>query len=103
MIVWSGRGILSVLILLVSFGIFVSVLPTEAGDYSFVLAFFIAAAFSWFLGRKWNEGEGKSFIDKETGQEIVIRPNHSLFWIKMQYWGVIFGIIGVVILVQNFI
>lgn len=100
MIVWTGRGVLSALVLIVVFIIFNSVLPREYRDYGFVLSFFVAAAFSWFFGKKWNEEQSKTFIDKTTGQEVIVSPNHSLFWIKMQYWGIIFGIIGLIFLVQ---
>lgn len=103
MIVWSGRGFLSVVVLIASFILLASILPKEQGDYGFIISFFIAGVFSWFMGKKWNEGEGRTMIDKETGQEVVIKPNHSLFWINMQYWGPIFGVLGLVILVQQFI
>ncbi len=100
MIVWSGRGFLAILVLVVSLFLLVSLVPREQGDYAFVGAFFIAAAFSWFMGKKWNEAEGRTMIDKASGQEFILKPNHSLFWIKLQYWGVIFGIFGLIILVQ---
>jgi hypothetical protein len=103
MIVWSGKGFLSVLVLVLSFALFTNLLPTEQGDYAFVLAFFIAAVFSWLMGKKWNEEIGRTVIDKATGQEILLKENHSLFWIKLQYWGFIFGAFGLVILIQNLV
>ncbi|WP_020530006.1 hypothetical protein [Flexithrix dorotheae] len=103
MVVWSGRGILSVLVLIVSFVLGVKLFPPAYSDYAFVLAFFLAGAFSWFMGKKWNEKEGRTVIDKATGQEIVFKPNHSLFWIKMQYWAFIFGAFGLLFLVQQFV
>ncbi|MBX2844353.1 MAG: hypothetical protein KTR26_21485 [Flammeovirgaceae bacterium] len=103
MVVWSGRGILSILVLIVSFVICLKLFPVEQSDYSFVVAFFVAGAFSWFMGKKWNEQEGRTVMDKATGQEMVFKPNHSLFWIKMQYWAFIFGAFGLLILVQQFV
>lgn len=103
MIVWSGKGFLSVLVLVVTFVLLTMVLPKGQGDIAVIVGFFVAAAFSWFMGKKLNEEEGRTMIDKATGQEIEVKPNHSLFWIKMQYWGFIFGIFGVVILIQQFI
>lgn len=102
MIVWSGRGFLSVVVLIASFIGLASILPKEQSDYGFILSFFIAGAFSWFVGKKWNTVE-KTLIDEESGEEVIYNPNHSLFWIKMQYWGPIFGILGLIILVQQFI
>ena len=100
MVVWSGKGFLSVLVLIVSLFLFVKLMPTEYGDYAFVLSFFIAAVFSWFMGKKWNEEETRTLVDKASGQEIILKPNHSLFWIKLQYWGIIFGAFGLIILIQ---
>lgn len=103
MIVWSGKGFLSVLVLVVSFALSANIVPREQGDYAFVFSFFIAGAFSWFMGKKWNEENGRTVTDKATGQEILLKENHSLFWIKMQYWGFIFCAFGLVILIQNLI
>ncbi len=36
-------------------------------------------------------------IDPHTGQEVVVRPNHSLFWIPVSVWPVIFFILGIVV------
>jgi len=102
MIIWSGRGFLSILVLGVTIFLFVTVLPTEQADWAFVVGLFVAAAFSWIMGKRWNEKEGRIVIDKATGQEVMIKPNHSIFWIKMQYWGIIFTIFGIIILIQQF-
>ncbi len=101
MIVWSGRGFTALLVLLLAFAVFVKIIPAEQKDYVFVLSLFIAGAFSWVMGKKWNEKETKTYIDKESGQEVTMQANHSLFWIKLQYWGIIFAGIGLIILVQQ--
>jgi hypothetical protein len=103
MIVWSGRGALSAIVLIVVFVLFAQILPSAYSDYAFVVALFSTAGFSWFMGKKWHGEPGRMVIDKATGQEIEIKPHHSLFWIKMEYWGVIFGVLGLVILIQQFL
>ena len=103
MIVWSGRGFLSVIVLILSFVLLVPILPKEQGDYGFIVSLLIAGAFSWFMGKKWNEQVGRTVIDKNTRQEMVLKQNHSLFWIKMQYWGLIFAALALIILIQQFI
>ena len=40
-------------------------------------------------------------IDEQTGEKLLLKNNHSLFWIKMEYWGLIFFVLGIVILSQN--
>jgi hypothetical protein len=101
MIVWSGKGILSIAVLLIVFVLCLAVLPKAQSDYAFVIAAFAAAAFSWFMGNKWNNQEARIVIDEKTGQRINLKSVHVLFWIKMQYWGIIFSIIGLVILAQK--
>lgn len=103
MLVWTGRGILAVLVLLASFALLVLLLPVEISEYGIVGSLFVTATFSWFMGRKWNGGHGQVVIDKETGQEISLKANHSIFWINLEYWGIIFGVLGIVLLVQQFI
>jgi hypothetical protein len=101
MVVWSGKGFFSVLVLVISFILLVSIVPKEQANYALVLSLFIAGAFSWFMGKKWNDQEGRTMIDKATGQEIMLKPNHSLFWIKLQYWGIIFGVFGLIVLINT--
>jgi hypothetical protein len=103
MIVWSGKGILSALVLLVTLVLLFIILPATQGNLAFILALFTAAIFSWTMGKKWNGAEGTVVIDKATGREMVIKSNHTLFWIKMEYWGVVFGLMGLVILIQQFV
>lgn len=95
MIIWSGKGVLAVLVLLVALLITTQIWSaSHEFDIALGAALILAAVFSWFMGRKWNSAEGKVFIDKESGQEMMVKPNHSIFWIKMEYWGVIFALMG---------
>lgn len=103
MIVWSGRGFLSAVVLIVSIVILAYILPKEQGNYGIIISLFIAGIFSWFMGKKWNQKNTRTLVDKESGQEVTLKPNHSLFWIKMEYWGLIFGVLGLVVLVKQFL
>ena len=62
---------------------------------------FISVIFSWVFGKKWNSNNQKILIDKETGKKVLLKGNHSLFWIPMQYWSVILGVLGIIIMFQN--
>ena len=101
MIIWSGRGLMP--LFLVSFTLLFSanLFPAEHLDYSFMLSFFISGVVSWILGRKWNNLKGQTIIDKTTGQETVLFEEHSLFWIKMEKWGLILCSIGLVVFIQS--
>ncbi|MBS7252366.1 hypothetical protein [Flavobacterium branchiicola] len=100
MIVWSGRGILSVLILFIAIFTCISIFPESYIDLTFIVPLYIAGIFSYIFGIKWNTTL-RVFIDKETGKEINFKSNHTLFWIKMEYWGLIFTALGLIILAQN--
>ncbi len=100
-VVWSGRGFLSALVLFISIAFSAKLFPTSDSNYAFVLGFFVAAVFSWFFGKKWNEE--KVSRDEETNQDYLIKPNHSLFFIRMQYWGIVFFVLGFVFLAKELI
>jgi len=59
----------------------------------------LAGTACWFLGRYLHSKPGRVLIDKATGQEVTIRPVHSLFFIKLEYWGPILLAVGLVVLV----
>lgn len=100
MIVWSGRGFLSLLILFIAIFLFIPIFPETYIIQSFVIPLYISAIFSYFFGIKWNKTL-KVFIDKETGKEINFKNNHGLFWINMEYWGIIFPLFALIMLAQN--
>jgi len=100
MVIWSGRGILSVLVLMVSMFVCVSLFHKENADYMFSISFLVAGLFSWFFGKKWNRSQ-RILKDEETGKRIILKNRHTLFWIPMQYIGYIFIIGGIVILFQS--
>lgn len=100
MIVWSGRGFLSLLILFIAIFLFIPILPETYITQSFVIPLYIAAIFSYFFGIKWNKTLSV-FIDEETGKEINFKNNHGLFWINMEYWGIIFPLLALVMLAST--
>ncbi|WP_420582689.1 hypothetical protein [Reichenbachiella sp.] len=99
MIIWSGRGILTPLILVGSILLLISISSEKVGVYTFPLSILLAGALNFYLGKKWNNARGRIVVDEVTGERIELKSNHTLFWIKMEYWGVIFGVIGVMQLV----
>lgn len=98
MIIWSGGGMLSAL---VSAAGLVSVLldpalaragsPAPAG---IVLVWVVAAAFTWWLGTRFNQCPGRALVDPCTGQIVILRGRHILFWIPMQSYSVLMVLIG---------
>ena len=102
MIIWNGWGIL------VAFIGFACLLLTEftvdgvmQNDQYFrrngwpkFVASAVAAIITWFVGRAFNRKRpGRELIDGKTGG-----GGHSLFFIPMEYWAVIFLAIGILAL-----
>ena len=101
MIIWSGKGFLSIVVLITTLFLCVLIFPEESTDYAFVISFFLTAVFSWHFGKVWNEKHERIVKDVNTGQRLKINNNHTLFWLPIQYWGIIFSVLGIIILFQN--
>ncbi|MGC3957599.1 MAG: hypothetical protein QM813_06450 [Verrucomicrobiota bacterium] len=109
MIIWSGFGFL---VAVVGFAalIFTEVISEKiTGDDQFyqqhgwviLIGMLVAAALTYGLHRLLLLQKGRAVIDKQTGQEIVLRPNHSLFFIPVKWWPIVFVILGVVFAVSG--
>jgi hypothetical protein len=61
----------------------------------------ITGASCWFLGRYLNGRPARIVTDPATGKEIKLKIRHELMFIKLEYWGLIFGGIALAILVVN--
>ncbi len=92
MIVWSGLGIL---VPAITFAIWVVMNLMVDGIYgdgadaerivASAIALLLSAPAIWFSGKAL-EGPGRLVIDKETGEEMILRARHTLFFIPMKYW-----------------
>lgn len=91
---WSGRGILSIIVLVVTFLVCINIFPAEYGDYVFAVTAFVSGVFCWYFGKKWNTKK-RVVIDEKTGQQLKVKNKHTLFFIPMQYWGILFLMLGV--------
>ncbi len=106
MVIWSGLGFLvaaiTFLLLLIAECVTESLFRDEsyyqAHGWPKLLAFFLAGAVIWPLGVYLNRKQGKVMIEKETGKEVLIKPNHSFFFIRMEYWGPILFALGIIFL-----
>src|SRR6185369_15181148 len=61
----------------------------------------ISGVCCYFLGRYVNGRPPKIVIDQRTGQPVEQKLVHDLMFIKLEYWGLIFVGIGVVLLLVN--
>lgn len=107
--IWSGLGFLVVVIVYVSS--FISELITRevTGDLDyyqnnhtpFYISIFVSCSIIYFLGQWLNTRKAKTYIDKATGEEIVFKNNHSFFFIRMEYWGIIICIVVTALIIKE--
>ena len=93
-LIWQGLGFLAILI-----PFLLSLLAQAAVDsmyganyysthhvFAFV-ALIVSSIIVWFVGAHLNnKQQGRVMIDKATGQEVVFKRRHTLFWIPMQWF-----------------
>ncbi len=110
MVVWTGLGFL---VAIIGIGALVGtevISESITGNESFyqdnpwvILFGMLAAALITFaLNKTLLAPKSQTVIDKETRQEIVLKKDHSLFFIPTKWWPIIFIVIGAIIAVNNF-
>lgn len=104
MILWSGKGYLVIVMALAA--ILAVNLATDyvlfqpgyykATGWPKLMGLCLAALPTWWLGVHLNRAKGKVLIDPETGREVILPNNHSLFFLPMQYWAFVLVAFGIV-------
>lgn len=100
MIIWKGLGILIPL-----FAIFGAVAGSVAGSLfghsglGAGLGLGAAAIGNWFIWRAINSQPGKVLVDPQTGQQVMLKTTHSLFFIPAGFWTWPMALFAVVLMV----
>ena len=103
MIIWSGWGWLVPVATFVSSLAFEAVSEASNGSDQYyqehpwllALALLVAGAVVGFASRRLDRRPAKVLVEKETGKEVVLRPNHSFFFVPMRYWALLIPALGV--------
>ena len=103
MIIWSGRGFLVAVIAVGALLLTQLVVDSISGDENFyqknswpkTVAMLVAALLTFVLHKFLSQEKPRVLIDEETGQEFEIHGNHSLFFIPVKWWPVVFVILGI--------
>jgi hypothetical protein len=106
MFIWSGAGfivaVITFLMLLLTEisveAVFNDESYYQAHGWPKLVAFFVSGWLVLLIGRYLNKREGRVLIEKETGKEVTLKPNHSLFFINVEYWGYILFGLGIIFL-----
>jgi len=105
MIVWSGFGFL---VALITFGVLFATATVaeklsgnpqfyEENSWVISVGMIVSALFTFVLAQLLNKQKPRVVIDKNTGQEIELRRNHSLFWIPVKWWPIILVALSVAV------
>jgi hypothetical protein len=87
MIIWKGYGLLVAVYAIVGFvsGVLFSNAIGTDHTWPVALSLSLAAAANYFTAKKF-ESKSKILIDPETGQQVILENDNSLFFIPMKYW-----------------
>lgn len=95
-------GILAALVTnIVTSKIFDEVNYFQTHSWAQAMGLWLAGVGCWFTGRSLNGRPGRTVTDKATGADVILKPDHSLFFIKLEYWGPILFVIGCLVLFLN--
>ena len=91
MIIWKGAGfivaVVAFLMLLVTEfsveALFKDDKYYQRHGWPKLAAFFIAGWIVFFVGKYLNKKQGRVLIEKDTGKEVVLKSEHSLFFINV--------------------
>ena len=56
----------------------------------------LAALVVFALGTALRRRGAKTLVEKDTGREVVVRPEHTFFFVDVQYWGYLLLVLAVV-------
>ncbi|SDF47397.1 MULTISPECIES: hypothetical protein [unclassified Duganella] len=100
MIVWRGYGFLVVLLAVAGMvlgQLGVEALPEGYRPGGAFVGLVLAAALVYGLHRLIEAKQpARVLIDKNTGQEVVFKPKHDLFFIPLKYWSLVLVVLAVV-------
>ena len=104
MIIWTGFGFLVAIIGFAALVLTELISESIAGNEQFyqqnswliLVGMTVAAILTFGLHKILSLKKPKIVIDKKSGEEIEIRGSHSLFFIQVKWWPIVFIILGFV-------
>ena len=93
---WEGHGYLAVLIPIINFLLFSFIpLPDELFLKGFLIHTGVTSYLLWIIGKRLNRNNRRRLIYPKINEEVILKSNHSLFFVKIEDWGLILGIFSV--------
>ena len=100
MIIWQGLGLLAVLIPIAMYALTVKVLQlalgvayTDTHSWPGALGTILGAALVYLLAMRL-DAPGRTLVDQRTGQTVIIKRKHTLFWVPMHILAMVLAAVG---------
>jgi hypothetical protein len=105
LLIWKGWGIVVAGIALLAATLAIVIAEwmgasTQGSDVMMAGSLIPAGIATWYVGKRMNRDMDRKLVDPATSQEVVVRNDHSLFFVRVEWWGpilVVLGVIGVLI------
>ncbi len=100
---WRGWGCVVVVIGFIA--LCLAILATYAlGIYYYTtnvvgLFLILAGVVTWFVGKRMNRDRERRLVDPATGEDVIVRNDHSLFSIRVEWWAPVMIVLGAILLV----
>lgn len=106
-LVWKGKGIYVLMffgiLMYLYFLIFVKDPNAKVfNSHAVATSSLLTGIICFFLSNRWKRNEGKKYFDTKKNKQVIIRPDHSFFYINVYYWSYILTILGLIIFYANF-
>jgi len=105
-VIWEGHGYLAALIPVINFFLFcliASVLPEDLFTFGLFISTGVSSYFLWKIGKRLNRNNSRRLIDPKTNEEVILKSNHSLLFVKIEDWGLILGVTSVLLFITELI
>ena len=91
----SGNGLWifgsAMISLLITVGLQHAILPPAHRVWPVTLGLAIAALVSFALGVQARLSRARLLLKRQTGRERMLRPVHSAYWIRVEYWSFLYA------------
>lgn len=96
MILWKGWGIIGIVFPVLVAALLASLgFSDENGRWYYLIGLTLAAIPVWFIGKHLNRDKDEVFTNEKTGQQYKLGNRHTLFFIPLQYYAIVYPILGV--------
>ena len=110
MLIWKGYGFLAIIIPVMIFIPVLMIVSVIAGSgaseeitgIGIAISLALSSFATWKVGKRFNGGDGKILIDPDTGEQVLLKLEHSFWFINLEYWGFLWGILSIFVLFALF-